>query len=261
MRLVGTAYTVFAIAMMGVGIVGVVNRDLMPVWNPVPGTGTTHDLLVYLAIVVSLICGVGLLIGRMSASAARLLLATLLVWMLLFRLPNFFREPLFAACWSVFPLAVMLSAAMVIYVWIATAWDAKTIRHFSGESGLRIARILYGLSLVFFGMAHFIDLKDTLSLVPSWLPVHLFWAYFTGCTYIASGIAVLLGVLARLAATLAAVQIGSFLLLVWIPIVAAGSAVAFQWSETFLNAALLAGAWVIADSYRHTPRPRPSANP
>jgi hypothetical protein len=43
------------------------------------------------------------------------------------------------------------------------------------------------------------------------------------------------------------------LLLVWIPIVAAGSKVPFLWSETILNTALLAAAWVIADSYRHTP--------
>jgi uncharacterized membrane protein YphA (DoxX/SURF4 family) len=155
----------------------------------------------------------------------------------------------------VFPLAVMLSAAMVLYVWVATAWDTRHVRHLTGESGLRVAHILYGLSLVFFGTAHFIDVKDTVSLVPNWLPVHLFWAYFTGCAYIGAGLAVLLGVLARLAAILAAVQIGSFLILVWIPIVAAGSKVPFQWSETFLNAALLAGAWAIADSYRHTTLP------
>jgi hypothetical protein len=48
-------------------------------------------------------------------------------------------------------------------------------------------------------------------------------------------------------------QIGLFLLLVWIPIVAAGSKVPFQWSETVLTAALLAGAWIVADSYRDTP--------
>jgi hypothetical protein len=29
--------------------------------------------------------------------------------------------------------------------------------------------------------------------------------------------------------------------------------VPFQWSETILNAVLLAAAWMIADSYRDTP--------
>jgi hypothetical protein len=41
---------------------------------------------------------------------------------------------------------------------------------------------------------------------------------------------------------------------VWIPIVAAGSKDSFQWSEAILNAALAAGAWVVADSYRGTSR-------
>jgi uncharacterized membrane protein len=124
---------------------------------------------------------------------------------------------------------------------------------FSSNNGLRIARVLYGLSLIFFGVAHFIDVKDTLSLIPNWLPAHLFWAYFTGCAFIAAGVAVLIGLYARLAAALSALQIALFLLLVWIPIVAAGSKVPFQRSETILNAALLAGAWMIADSYRDTP--------
>lgn len=252
MRSLSIASAVFAITMIGIGLIGALSRDLMPVWNPLPGTGTAGELLADLAIAVSLISGTGLLVKRMAARSARLLLAALWIWMLLFRLPNLLRAPLFAACWSVFPLAVILAAAMVVHVWVATDWDTRHIPFVSGASGLRIARILYGLSLVFFGMAHFIDLKDTLSLIPRWLPFHLFWAYFTGGAYICAGIAVLAGVLARVAAALATVQIGSFLILVWIPIVAAGATSPFNWSETYLNVALLAGAWVLAESYRVT---------
>jgi uncharacterized membrane protein YphA (DoxX/SURF4 family) len=253
MRIANTSHAAFAIIMMGVGVVGILHPDLMPVWNPIPGTGSAHELLTYCGIGVSLLCGVGLLVQRTAAMAARLLLGTFLIWMLLFRLPNFFRAPLFAACWSVFPLAVMLSGAMVLYVCFNAHWDREHFRSISSINALRTARIIYGLSLIFFGAAHFIDVKDTISLIPSWIPGHLFWAYFTGCAFIGAGISVVIGVFARLAAILSAVQIALFLFLVWIPIVAAGSKLPFQWSETFLNAALMGGAWVVADSYRGTP--------
>jgi len=136
------------------------------------------------------------------------------------------------------------------------AWFSKNWTRFgfaTGDKGVRIARLLYGLGLIPFGYAHFANLKGTVSLVPSWLPWHAFWAYFTGATFIAAGVAIVAGVFARLAATLSALQMGLFGLLVWIPLVIFGSLTPFQWGEFVSGWALTAAGWVLADSYRGRP--------
>lgn len=251
MRIASIGHAFFAITMIGLGAIGLLHPDFVPLWNPILTGVPARETFIDLGALLSLAAGIGLLVPRVAAIAARLLLATLFLWLLLFRLPNFFLEPAFAACWSVFPLTVMLAAAWVLYVRLAADWDREHLSFLSSNGGLRIARLLYGLCLIFFGAAHFIDVKDTLSLIPHWLPGHLFWAYFTGSAFIAAGIATLMGVCARLAVALSAFQLALFLFLVWIPIVASGSKVPFQWSETILNAALLAGAWLVAESYWH----------
>jgi uncharacterized membrane protein len=101
-----------------------------------------------------------------------------------------------------------------------------------------------------FGIAHFIYLQFTFPLVPAWLPWHVFWAYFTGCTFIAAGLAMIIGVFARLAASLSALQMGLFTVLVWVPMVATGRANAFQMGEFIDSITLTAAAWVVAESYR-----------
>ena len=134
-------------------------------------------------------------------------------------------------------------------VLIAAAW--MLLGH-----AIRIAQVFYGLALVAFGVAHLAYVRDTAALIPDWLPAHVAWVYMTAATYLAAGLAVLAGVRASPAATLSAVQMAAFTLLVWVPIVARGHADAAQHRGNAQRHALGSGAGSERREHQGDGRPR-----
>lgn len=262
MRIASPAHAVFAASLIGLGILSLITGDLGAIWQPIPKTVPAREALAYLCALVSLLCGIGLLWPRAATAAARMLLAYLLLWTLLFRLPDLLRAPAAIGPWEgCAETAVIIAAAWVLYAQLASGWDRQHLRFASGQPGTRLAQRLYGLAMIVFGLAHFGYLKQTAALVPAWLPAHTAWAAFTGGAYIAAGLALLTGIAARPAAILSAVQMGLFTLLVWLPILAAaGPKTAFQWNETLISCALTISGWLVAESCRSL-RQRESAQP
>src|SRR5262245_3243805 len=254
LRIASAGHLFFAAMLIWLGVMGLAKGDFVQIWDPVPKWVPARTALAYLCACISVVGGIGLLWQRTQALAARVVFASLLVWLLVLRLPNlFYQKPLVLVAWSFGSTAVMLAAAWVLYIWFAGERDRQRFGFLTDERGLRVARTLYGVSLIPFGLAHFMYLDATTVLIPGWLPWPTAWAYFTGACFIAAGLAVMSGVAARLGATLSTLQMGLFGLIVWVPRVVAGTVSDFQWGEFVVTFALTAGAWVVADSYRGTP--------
>lgn len=254
MRITGVGHGLFAAIMIALGLFGLVEGGFAPIWDGVPKALPAREALAYLCAIVALACGIGLLWQRTAAIAARVLFAYLLVWILLVKGRFILHDPLTEVNYeSTGETAVSLAAAWVLYASFAIDWDRQRVGFAVGDKGVRNARWVYALALIAFGLSHFAYLDNTASLVPGWLPWHAGWAYFTGSAYLAAGVAILTGVYARLAAALVALQIGLFGLLVWVPRLGAAHFGDDTWGEFGVSCALLAGAWVIADSYRGVP--------
>jgi uncharacterized membrane protein len=253
MRVASVGHAVFAATFIALGILGLSTGDFTGIWEPVPKGVPAREALAYLCALVSLASGVGLLWPRAAAAAARLLLTYLLVWLLLFRVPIILGAPTTETSWEECgETAVIVAGAWILYGWFSAGSDKRHLGFAAGEKGVRLARMLYGLALIPLGLGHLTYVKETASLIPGWLPGHLGWVYFTGWAYIVAGVAVILGICARLAAALSALQMAAFTLLVWGPIVLAAHTERSEWAESIISWTLTIAAWVVTDSYRGT---------
>jgi len=72
-------------------------------------------------------------------------------------------------------------------------------------------------TMIVFGFEHFIYPAFVATLVPNWIPGHLFWAYFGGVALIVAGLAIVLNIQANLAAALLGAMIFLWFILLHIP--------------------------------------------
>jgi uncharacterized membrane protein len=242
---------VFAFVLIGWGVLGLVKGDFAAGWQPVPESLPLRLALVYLTAFVSVACGVGLLVQRTAALAARVLFVWLMAWLLLLRIPWMFVDFGVGTWWSASSTAVITATAWILYISLSD--NGQQSGFLVTRNGLRVARALFGLGLIPIGLAHFLYVDATAPLVPAWLQWPYFWAYFTGATFLAAGVAIIIGIFARLAALLVTIQIGLLTVLIWVPRSIEGILTPFQWGEFVVSIVLTACAYVGADSYQGSP--------
>lgn len=111
-----------------------------------------------------------------------------------------------------------------------------------------LGRIFVALSLIVFGVQHFIYGGFVAGLVPAWMPGRLFWAYFVGVAFFAAALGILIPILARPAATMLGVMFFLFVLLLHIPRIVGSSSNGNEWTSGFVALAMCGGAWILASA-------------
>lgn len=110
----------------------------------------------------------------------------------------------------------------------------------------RAGQRAFAIALPVFGVLHFIYRAYVASVIPGWIPGHLFWAYATGGFHIAAGLALLTGIRARLAAVLAGAMFGAWAILLHVPRALAAADHHSEWTSLFVALAMCGGSWLIA---------------
>jgi uncharacterized membrane protein YphA (DoxX/SURF4 family) len=255
MRMVGLGHRLFAIAAASLAILIFTFHDFAPMWPSIPAGNPWREAWVCGSALVLLAASVGLCFSRTALPSVLTIGAYQGVWAVT-GVPPILSKPLSVGAWyGLCEALTSIAGAWILYA--ALRWQSRGSQTpIAGERAVRAAQVLFGLTCVFYGSSHFAYADYTASMVPTWLPSRLGFAYFTGLSYIAAGIGIIVGILPRLAATLVAIMMSLFGLLVWVPSFFAhpkpswATPLQNEWSELEVNLFLAAAAWVVADYLR-----------
>jgi len=85
------------------------------------------------------------------------------------------------------------------------------------ENLILLGPLFYAAPLAGFGVEHFTQTQAIASLVPRYLPWHVFWTYFVGACFIAAPLSLVTRIQVRLSASLLALTFFLFVVLMDVP--------------------------------------------
>jgi uncharacterized membrane protein len=150
--------------------------------------------------------------------------------------------------------AIVIAAAAIIYADTVLGSRLAT-------STARIVPWIFGISTIFFGLAHVTGVGATAIMVPKWIPPNAdFWVFFTGFAFVAAGIGIISGVLDVLAARLLTLMFLVFAAVVLPRYILQYPHSEIPWGSNAYNLAAVGAAWVLAD-WLSSRRTAPGSNP
>lgn len=245
----------FAIAAASLAVFGLA-YGVFGETGPLPGWIPGRETWVYLSALLLLAASAGLCFSRTALPSALAIGAYLAVWALLSKAPLFSHPLSFGAWYGFCEATTSVAGAWILYAELQRQ-SQRAETPITSARAVRIAQVWFGLACVYYGASHFVYAGYTANMVPAWVPFRLGMAYFTGLCHMAAGVGIIVGILPCLAATLEAIMMTLFALLVWLPSFFAQPRPPWatppqnQWSELVVNLMLAASACVVAASLKN----------
>lgn len=224
---------------------------LAPFWPAwIPG----RLLWVYLVGTILIAGGISILSGLKPRTAATLLAGLFLLSFVLLHIPaNVMAGVKTLGGWTGALKAISLAGCALVVAGTFSESEADSVRRSPIgwlDELIPLGMYPFASVVIAFGLCHFLYTPYVASLVPGWIPGHVFWAYFAGTALIASGMGMIVRVKARLAATLLGAMILTWILILHIPRAIADpySDVGNEWTSTLEALAKSGVAFILGET-------------
>jgi uncharacterized membrane protein YphA (DoxX/SURF4 family) len=239
----------YALGVIGIGVQHFIFAEfiavIVPYWPAwIPG----RPFWAYAVGAALIAAGAAIILNVKARSTAAFLGAALLILTVFDHVPfQLSGTPTHLAVWSnAFKTLTMAGGAWVV----AVSLNSVTRLPQPLERLMPIGRFFLPITTIVFGIEHFVYPAFVATLVPAWIPGHLFWTYFAAVALIAAGLAMIVGIQARLASLLLGIMIFLWLVLLHIPRAIADphSGRGNEWTSVFEALAFSGIAFILAAS-------------
>ena len=118
--------------------------------------------------------------------------------------------------------------------------------------------VFIAVPLAVFAPEHFRGARFIQNMVPSWMPAHLFWAYFVGCALLAAVTSLTVRKFVRLSSILLGLMFFLFVCMIHIPNALAHPKDRFAWAVALRDLSFAGGAWALAGLHSRASSPQQS---
>jgi uncharacterized membrane protein YphA (DoxX/SURF4 family) len=244
---------VYGLATVAAGIMDLLWGDFDPSHQPIQAFGDhipARTILSYITAFWMTTGGVAIL-WRRSARAGAAALAVIYFIFAVFWLPRFYTAPLVLG----FRIPVLIGVLggfgtqLIVSTAGALVYASLATRGSTWSRTVLIARWIFGVCSIAFGLGHLTDIKHNIVYVPTWMPLgREFWVIATGICFVLAGLALSAGILDVLAARLLALMLLIFSAVTLIPAIFAFPDRHEVWGGNAYQLAAVAAAWILADS-------------
>jgi uncharacterized membrane protein len=213
----------------------------------VPVTGPPWPPVVQLwAVIVGLVLlvfGVAIVLRQTSAAAGACLALLLILYVVIYFVPKVIAHPRNPGPWTSSGEILAICAAALV---MGLERSPQTVSRDRLLVARNVGYVLFGASLVVFGIQHLMYGPFVATLIPAWIPARLFWAYFVGAAFVAAALAISTHIQARLAAILLGVMFLLWFLILHLPRVFAAPHNGNEWTSAFVALAMSGAAFLLA---------------
>jgi hypothetical protein len=212
----------FGICLVGLGIQGMFYTDFDPVFLPDSSKWLPfHTVLEYVWCLILILSGISIILEKKSREVSLILGGIFLVLFLFCQVPYLLLVDPYGKALGTWTRALKELAFSGGAFVIAGSY-AQAIPPASGlmnmlQKLIPFGRVFFSITMIAFGIDHFLYTVYVAPLVPAWIPDHIFWTHFTGAALIGSGVAIIAKIQLKIVASLLGTMIFLWFIFLHIP--------------------------------------------